>query len=232
MHLLCVARRSDPVARPRTRQRTCEHWNDLHMRPEAIPQIVGLQSACKCNSRRVVKPKEEISIMAKRYGLFALLLSGAVASSLCGPAGAQSYPTPDRIGFADLRGQRGGHVSRAFAEIVRREKLLPQPFVVDNRTGGASVIGYNYFKTKRGDPYLMLAATGTILLMAYAARCQHRAGELHAAGAVRHRSADHHGAGRFALQDIQGSGRSGSKRRTRSCAPHDRLGYRPHVVHL
>ena len=34
------------------------------------------------------------------------------------------------------------------------------------RTGGASVIAYNYFKTKRGDPYVMLAATGSIVIMA------------------------------------------------------------------
>ena len=32
--------------------------------------------------------------------------------------------------------------------------------------GGGSLIAYNYFQTKRGDPYVMLAATGTIAIMA------------------------------------------------------------------
>jgi hypothetical protein len=56
--------------------------------------------------------------------------------------------------------------ARALADIVQRNKLLPQAFVVHNRTGGGSLIAYNYFQTKRGDPYVMLAATGTIAFMA------------------------------------------------------------------
>ena len=105
--------------------------------------------------------------MAKRYGLFALLLSGAVASSLCGPASAQSYPTrPIELVSPTSAGSGTDIYARALADIFRREKLLPQPFVVQNRTGGASVIAYNYFKTKRGDPYVMLAATGSIVIMA------------------------------------------------------------------
>ena len=87
--------------------------------------------------------------MAKRYGLFALLLSGALASSLCGPASAQSYPTrPIELVSPTSAGSGTDIYARALAEIVRREKLLPQPFVVQNRTGGASVIAYNYFLTR------------------------------------------------------------------------------------
>jgi len=105
--------------------------------------------------------------MAKRYGLFALLLTSAVASSLCGPASAQSYPTrPIELVSPTSAGSGTDIYARALADIFRREKLLPQPFVVQNRTGGASVIAYNYFKTKRGDPYVMLAATGSIVIMA------------------------------------------------------------------
>jgi len=58
-------------------------------------------------------------------------------------------------------------VSRAVAEIIRREKLLPQTLLVNNRVGGAGVVGFGYFKTKRGDPYVMMSVTGTILAMAY-----------------------------------------------------------------
>jgi putative tricarboxylic transport membrane protein len=64
-------------------------------------------------------------------------------------------------------GSGGDIVSRAVAEIVRREKLLPQPLTVVNRVGGSGALAYNFFKTKRGDPYFMLSVTGTLLSMAY-----------------------------------------------------------------
>ena len=105
--------------------------------------------------------------MAKHHGLFALLMSAPLASSLCGPASAQSYPTRTIELVSPTSAGSGTDIyARALADIVRREKLLPQPFVVQNRAGGAGVIAYNYFKTKRGDPYVMLAATGSIVIMA------------------------------------------------------------------
>jgi tripartite-type tricarboxylate transporter receptor subunit TctC len=105
--------------------------------------------------------------MAKPHVLFALLMSGTVASAVCGPADAQSYPTRSvELVVPTSAGSGTDIYARATAEIVRKEKLLPHPFVVQNRTGGGSVIAYNYFKTKRGDPYVMLAATGSIVIMA------------------------------------------------------------------
>ncbi len=38
---------------------------------------------------------------------------------------------------------------------------------VVNRVGGSGALAFNYFKTKRGDPYQLLSVTGTILAMAY-----------------------------------------------------------------
>jgi putative tricarboxylic transport membrane protein len=64
-------------------------------------------------------------------------------------------------------GSGGDIVSRAVSEIVRREKLLPQPLQVVNRVGGSGALAFNYFKGKRGDPYYMLSVTGTVLAMAY-----------------------------------------------------------------
>ncbi len=97
---------------------------------------------------------------------FAALLGGAVAA-VCTPAVAQSYPTrPIELVVPTSAGSGTDVYARALADIVRKEKLLPQQFVVQNRTGGGSVVAYNYFKTKRGDPYVMLAATGSIVIMA------------------------------------------------------------------
>ena len=86
------------------------------------------------------------------------------------PLTAYAQPYPNRsieIIVTTSAGSGGDVVSRAVAEIVRREKLLPQLLLVNNRVGGAGVVGYNYFKTKRGDPYTMMSVTGTILLMSY-----------------------------------------------------------------
>ena len=105
--------------------------------------------------------------MAKVHGLFALLVSGAAAFTLCGSANAQSYPTrPIELVVPTSAGSGTDIYARALSEIVRTEKLLPHPLVVQNRTGGASVIAYQYFKGKRGDPYTMLAATGSVAIMA------------------------------------------------------------------
>jgi putative tricarboxylic transport membrane protein len=97
------------------------------------------------------------------YGLIATL------PALCSlPVSAQAYPArPIEVIVHTSAGSGGDIVSRAVSEIVRREKLLPQPLQVVNRVGGAGALGYNYFRTKRGDPYFMLSVTGTLLAMAY-----------------------------------------------------------------
>ena len=86
----------------------------------------------------------------------------------CAPALAQPYPSkPIELIVHTSAGSGGDVISRIVAEIARRDKLLPQPFVVNNRVGGAGVIAYTYFKTRRGDPYSMLSVTGTLLAMAH-----------------------------------------------------------------
>lgn len=91
-------------------------------------------------------------------------LAAFASAAVC----AQSFPSkPIELVVHTSAGSGGDVISRQMAEVVRREKLLPQPFVVNNRTGGAGVVGYNYFKTKRGDPYVVLSVTSTLLAMAY-----------------------------------------------------------------
>ena len=84
------------------------------------------------------------------------------------PAAGQPYPArPIELIVTTSAGSGGDLVSRAVSEITRREKFLQQPLVVVNRVGGAGVVGYTYFKTKRGDPYHIMSVTATILSMAY-----------------------------------------------------------------
>jgi putative tricarboxylic transport membrane protein len=103
------------------------------------------------------------AVIMPGFGMLSVLIS-----LMCVTAFAQPYPNkPIELVVTTSAGSGGDVVSRTVAEIIRREKFLPQLLQVNNRTGGASVIGYNYFKTKRGDPYVMMSTTGTIHLMAY-----------------------------------------------------------------
>ena len=100
-------------------------------------------------------------------------LFGTVIFSLLGAhvgthALAQPYPTkPIELIVHTSAGSGGDVVSRAVAEIIRKEKFLPQALTVNNRVGGAGIVGWSFFKTKRGDPYYMMSVTGTILALAY-----------------------------------------------------------------
>ncbi|MBM3343575.1 MAG: tripartite tricarboxylate transporter substrate binding protein [Betaproteobacteria bacterium] len=101
-----------------------------------------------------------------------LLIAAAAAglSSINATPGAhaQAFPTkPIELVVHTSAGSGGDLVSRTVAEIIRVNKWLPHQLQVNNRVGGAGVIGWNYFKTKRGDPYTIMSVTGTILVMAY-----------------------------------------------------------------
>ncbi|MFA5026321.1 MAG: tripartite tricarboxylate transporter substrate binding protein [Candidatus Methylomirabilota bacterium] len=53
--------------------------------------------------------------------------------------------------------------ARTLAAVVEREKLLPQPIVVENKAGGSGAIAYAYVAGKRKDPYFLLTCTPSFL---------------------------------------------------------------------
>ena len=89
-----------------------------------------------------------------------LFLVGLIAAS----AAAQSYPVKP-IEMISPTGAGGGSdlVARMVAEIIAKEKLLPQPIIVQNRPGGGGAVGQTYAASKRADPYTILLA-GTSLI--------------------------------------------------------------------
>jgi tripartite-type tricarboxylate transporter receptor subunit TctC len=99
----------------------------------------------------------------------ACAIAGSALSAIASmPAFAQAYPSkPIEVTVHTSAGSGGDIVSRVVAEVVRKDKLLPQPLLVVNRVGGAGVVGYNYFRKQKGDPHQLLSVTGTILVMAY-----------------------------------------------------------------
>jgi len=129
--------------------------------------------ACKRRDdmQTTIATRMEETSMAKSHAKFhatlAVLVGGALAAGVCVTAHGQSYPTRSIELVSPTSAGSGTDIyARTLAEIVRQNKFLPQQFVVQNRTGGGSLVAYNYFQTKRGDPYVMLAATGTIAIMA------------------------------------------------------------------
>jgi tripartite-type tricarboxylate transporter receptor subunit TctC len=108
--------------------------------------------------------------MNSRRGYGAIAGAGVTAllTAAASAAFGQAYPTrPIEVTVHTSAGSGGDVLSRAVAEIVRRDKLLPQPMQVVNRVGGSGALGFNFFKGKRGDPYHLLSVTGTIFAMAY-----------------------------------------------------------------
>jgi putative tricarboxylic transport membrane protein len=79
-------------------------------------------------------------------------ISASIATSL-----AQTYPSKP-IELVSPTGAGGGSdlVARMVADIIAKEKLLPQPVIVQNKPGGGGAVGQNYVASRRGDPYVFI----------------------------------------------------------------------------
>ena len=94
-----------------------------------------------------------------RFALLAALIAASAA-----PSFAQSYPSRP-IELVSSTGAGGGSdlVCRLVAEIIGKEKLLPQQVFVVNKPGGGGAVGQTYVAGRRGDPHIfMLAATNLV----------------------------------------------------------------------
>ena len=90
---------------------------------------------------------------------------GILLALATGTALAQAYPSRT-IDFTVHTAPGGGTdvFARAVADILQREKIITQPIIVSNRTGGGGAVAFNHIKTRRGDPYTVLTvATGSLL---------------------------------------------------------------------
>jgi putative tricarboxylic transport membrane protein len=72
-------------------------------------------------------------------------------------AQAQTFPSrPIEILAHTSAGSGTDLFARAVSDILIKEKIFPQPITVSNRTGAAGVVAFNYIKSKRGDPHVVL----------------------------------------------------------------------------
>ena len=92
--------------------------------------------------------------------------SGAWAQATSTSSGQVFPAKPVELVVHTSAGGGGDLFARTVAEIITREKLLPQPLVVSNKAGGGGTIAFSYVAGKRGDPYTLLAVPSTVLLTA------------------------------------------------------------------
>jgi len=81
-----------------------------------------------------------------------------------------SQPYPSRpLELIVHTGAGGGSdlFARVVAEIINKEKLLPQPFVVVNKGGGGGAVALTHIANRRGDPYTVLTVAVGIVLTAH-----------------------------------------------------------------
>ena len=92
---------------------------------------------------------------------------GAAALLASGLAAAQAFPVkPIEMVIHTNPGGGQDVFGRLLADISAREKLLPVPFTIVNRTGGSGSVASTFIKSKRGDPYYLLSVSTTIVLTA------------------------------------------------------------------
>ena len=99
-----------------------------------------------------------------RIRLRLLALSYCLIAWFAAPSFAQPYPSKP-IELVSSTGAGGGSdlVCRLVADIIGKEKLLPQPVFVVNKAGGGGAVGQTYVSARRGDPYVFLLASTNLI---------------------------------------------------------------------
>lgn len=101
-----------------------------------------------------------------RWLAAALALAGADGAWAQAPA--SHFPSRP-IELIVHTGAGGGSdlFARVVAEIINKDRLLPQPVVVVNKGGGGGAVALTHIAGRRGDPYTVLTVAVGIVLTAY-----------------------------------------------------------------
>jgi hypothetical protein len=120
--------------------------------------------ARQAKTRENTQP-EETTMKGIRRGNLVGWFSLAVLV-VCGSyAHAQGYPSrPIEFVAHTSPGSGTDLFGRNVTNLLEKEKLLSQAITHSNRTGGLGAVAFNYIKSKRGDPHVVLiVATGSML---------------------------------------------------------------------
>ncbi len=105
------------------------------------------------------------STRTRNRGGWSLVGILCAVSAVAGSAQAQTYPSKP-IEFVGQSSPGGGTdlFMRNITGLLDKEKIFSQPLFISNRVGGGGAIAYNYIKSKRGEPHvIMTIATGGVL---------------------------------------------------------------------
>ncbi len=94
------------------------------------------------------------------------VMLAAVLAGLAAVAGVQAAAFPEKpITLVVHAGAGGGSdiFARTLAAAFEKEKILPQPIVVENKPGGSGAIAFAYVGGKKNDPYFLLTAVTSFL---------------------------------------------------------------------
>ena len=92
-----------------------------------------------------------------------------VAAVFAGSTQAQTYPSRTIEWISHSSAGSGTDLfNRNVSDLLAKAKIFSVPFIHSNRVGGNGVIAYNYVKSKRGDPYVVIAMSVTVILTASA----------------------------------------------------------------
>ena len=97
------------------------------------------------------------------------LTSFIAAAALIGAAHAQTYPSKTIEWISHSSAGSGTDLfNRSVSDLLDKEKIFNVPFIHSNRVGGNGVIAYQYVKSKKGDPYVVIAMSVSVILTATA----------------------------------------------------------------
>ena len=93
------------------------------------------------------------------------LVAGFAAVAFSGVAHAQAYPSKTIEWISHSSAGSGTDLfNRNVSGMLEKEKIFNVPFMHTNRVGGNGLIAYQYLKGKKGDPYVVMAMSVTVIL--------------------------------------------------------------------
>jgi putative tricarboxylic transport membrane protein len=98
--------------------------------------------------------------------IISLLLVAVLLATLgagCATSGTKFPEKPITLVVHAAAGGGSDIFARTLAATFEKEKLLPQPIVVENRPGGSGAVAFAYVAGKKGDPYFLLTAVTSFL---------------------------------------------------------------------
>ncbi len=96
--------------------------------------------------------------------VFLILVALAFLLAVAASSEAANFPTkPITLVVHAAAGGGSDIFARTLAAVFEKERLLPQPIVVENKPGGSGAIAFAYVGGKKGDPHFLLTAVTSFL---------------------------------------------------------------------